>query len=96
MGYRIDFTQGSLVDLRDLLDFIRDENAEAADRFREALLDHIDVLKSFPRIGVAVSHRRGIRKLLHSPIIVYYRVREATKKIEIMELRHVSRRPQRH
>ena len=72
MGYKIQFTEKSLTDLEIVLDFIRSDNPEAADRFGQSLLNHVNLLQSWPRIGTPVARKRGIRKLLHSPIRVNY------------------------
>jgi plasmid stabilization system protein ParE len=34
-----------------------------------------------------------VRKLVHSPILVYYRVREEKRLIEVLRFRHGSRKP---
>jgi toxin ParE1/3/4 len=92
VGYKILFTDDALVDLEIILDYIRDDNPDAADRFGTALLNHVEVLQSFPRIGVPVPGRPGIRKLLHTPIRVYYRIREDPGLIEVLHFWHMSRK----
>ena len=92
MGYKIQFTENSLADLEIILDFIRSDNPEAADRFGQSLLNHVNLLQSLPRIGVPVAKKRGIRKLLHSPIRVYYRILEDSRLIEILEFSHAARK----
>lgn len=92
MGYKILFTEDALVDLEIILDYIRAANPEAANRFGAALLNHVELLHSFPRIGVLVPRRPGIRKLVHTPIRVYYRIREDPGLIEILHFWHVARK----
>jgi hypothetical protein len=46
-------------------------DAEAASLFGNALLDHVDLLTRFPRMGSTIRKRSRVRKLLHSPILVY-------------------------
>ena len=48
------------------------DDTDAALRFGSALLDHVDLLGRFPRMGNTVRERSGVRKLVHSPIAVYY------------------------
>jgi len=55
---------------------IAQDDAEAASRFGEALLDHVDLLGRFPRMGNIIRKRSPVRKLVHSPILVYYRIHE--------------------
>ena len=95
MDYKILFTEDALADLEIILDYIRSNNPEAAERFGTALLNHIELLQSFPRIGVPVPKRPSVRKLLHTPIRVYYRIREDPGRIEVLHLWHGARRPPR-
>jgi len=92
VGYKILFTEDALVDLEIILDYIRADNPDAANRFGSALLNHVELLQSFPRIGVLVPKRPGIRKLLHTPVCIYYRIRENAELIEILHFWHVARR----
>jgi hypothetical protein len=45
-------------------------------RFGNALHDHVDLLTRFPRMGSTIRKRSRVRKLLHSPILVDYQIRE--------------------
>ena len=92
MAYEILFTEDALVDLEIVLDYIRADNPAAAHRFGTALLNHVEILRDFPRIGVPVHERPGVRKILHSPVRVYYRLHEDRKLIEILHFWHGSRR----
>lgn len=76
MAYKILFTEDALVDLEIILDYIGADHPSAAERFGAALLNHTELLQSFPRIGVPVLGRPGVRKILHSPVRVYYGLSE--------------------
>jgi plasmid stabilization system protein ParE len=91
VAYKILFTEDALADLEIILDYIRTDNAAAAQRFGTALLNHVELLQNSPRIGVPVSKRPGIRKLLHSPVRVYYRLHEDRQLIEILHFWHAAR-----
>ena len=93
MDHKILFTEDALADFELILDYIRADNPLAAERFGVALLNHIELLRSFPRIGVPVPKRAGVRKLLHTPICVYYRTHEHLGLIEILHLWHGGRMP---
>jgi len=62
-----------------------------AERFGNAMLNHLELLKSFPYIGSLVSGRSGIRQLAHTPILIYYRVRENPNVVEVLHFLHGSR-----
>jgi hypothetical protein len=43
-------------------------------------------------MGDVIRKRSRVRKLLHSPILVYYIVREGKRTVEVLHLRHGSRK----
>ena len=49
--YRLLFTQRALNDFADIVVYIAEDDDEAASCFGAALLDHVDLLKRFPRMG---------------------------------------------
>ena len=91
MDYRLFFTQKALTDLAALIGYIAEDDADAASRFGNALLNHVDLLQRFPRMGSLIGSRALVRKLVHSPIVVYYRVQEDRRAVEILQFRHGSR-----
>jgi plasmid stabilization system protein ParE len=95
VDYRLLFTQRALNDLADIIGHIADDDDEAASRFGTALLDHVDLLTRFPRMGSTIRKRSRVRKLLHTPILVYYQVREDKRLVEVVHLRHASRKSPR-
>jgi hypothetical protein len=52
----------------------------ASERFGTALWNHIELLKSFPLLGAPVKGFPGVKRLIHSPLFIYYRVREEQQK----------------
>ncbi len=60
-------------------------------RFGNALLDHVDLLTRFPRMGGTIRKRSRVRKLQPSPVLVYYRVGEDGHLVEVLHFRHGSR-----
>ncbi len=75
MDYRLVFTKRALNDLNQVIGRIADvdKDIDAAFQFGSALLDHVDLLTRFPGMGPVIRDRSRIRKLVHSPIVVYYR-----------------------
>ena len=51
MDYRLLFTQRALGDLSEIVGHIAQDDDEAASHFGAALLDHVDLLGRFPRMG---------------------------------------------
>jgi toxin ParE1/3/4 len=95
VDYHIVYTQRALNDLAEIIRYIAEDNREAATRFGNALLDHIDLLQHYPRMGSTIRERANVRRLVHSPIVVYYQVHEGENAVEILHVRHGSRQPPR-
>jgi plasmid stabilization system protein ParE len=93
VDYRILYTQRALNDLAEIIGHIAEDDADASSRFGNSLLDHIDLLAGFPRLGGAIQRRRHIRKLIHSPFLVYYKLDDERNEIEILHIRHGARQP---
>ena len=92
MAYKILFTEDALADLEVILDYVRADNPSAAERFGASLLNYVELLESFPRMGIPVLRRPGVRKILHSPVRIYYRLHEDRSLIEILHLWHGARK----
>jgi plasmid stabilization system protein ParE len=91
VAYKILYTDEALVDLEILIDYIRADNPAAAERFGTALLNHIELLRDFPRIGLPVRGVPTVHRIFHSPIRVYYRLHEDRKLVEVLHFWHGSR-----
>lgn len=85
MDYRLFYTQKALNDLAEIIGHIAEDDSEAASRFGTSLLDHVELLARFP----------NVRKLVHSPIVIYYRIHERKGTVEILHFRHSARKPPR-
>lgn len=95
MDYRLLFTQRSLDDLAEIISRIAEDDPEVASSFGISLLDHVELLRRFPRIGGTTRKRSRVRKLLHSPILVYYQIREDKHAVEVLHFRHAARKAPR-
>jgi plasmid stabilization system protein ParE len=93
VDYRLLFTQRALSDLSEIVGHLARDDEEVASRFGEALLDHVDLLGRFPHMGNTTRRRSRVRKLVHSPILVYYQVHEEKRLVEVLHFRHGSRKP---
>jgi toxin ParE1/3/4 len=93
VDYRLLYTQRALNDLAEIIGHIAEDDAQAASRFGNSLISHLELLARFPRMGGLVRKRPSVRKVVHSPYLVYYHVREATREIEVLHVRHGARKP---
>lgn len=93
MDYRLFYTQKALSDLAEIIGYIAEDDTEAASRFGNSLLDHVELLARYPRIGGIIRKRKQVRKLVHSPVLVYYQIHEDKLLIEVLHFRHGARKP---
>jgi plasmid stabilization system protein ParE len=93
VDFRLLYSQRALNDLEEIVGYIAEDDASAAELFGNSLLDHLDLLEKFPRIGAPIRKKVEVRKLMHSPITVYYQIHEARLLVEILHLRHGARKP---
>jgi plasmid stabilization system protein ParE len=66
--------------------------ASGHDRTADALFNHLDSLQAFPYLGAPIEGHPNVRRLLHSPLYVYYWVDANRGSVEILHFWHVSRR----
>jgi plasmid stabilization system protein ParE len=91
VDYRLFYTEKALSDLAEIIAHLAEDDAETASRFGVGLLDHVELLARFPRLGALVQQRPNVRKLAHSPMVVYYQVHEKKRVIEVLHIRHGAR-----
>jgi plasmid stabilization system protein ParE len=93
VGFKIRFLEGALTDLDEICAYSWAHFPDTTPDFGGSILDHIYLLERFPWLGRPVARRRGVRMLVHTPVRIFYRVRHDDRVIEILEIRHASRRP---
>jgi plasmid stabilization system protein ParE len=91
VDYRVVFTQRALSDLAEIVGRIAEDDDAAASKFGNALIEHIELLSRFPRMGGLIRKRSRVRKLAHAPILVYYEIHEDRRWIDVLHLRHGAR-----
>ncbi len=92
MDFKVLYTEGALADLADIFARSWEEHPGTTERFASSLLNHVDLLKSFPRMGAPVSKYPGVRCLTHSPLQVFYRLDDAKRVVEILHFWHGARK----
>ena len=91
MDFQIRITEAALADLEGIIAYSWANFPATAERFGNAILNHIELLRSFPYIGSRVKGRPGVRQLVHTPIMIYYRVNLSPNFVEILHFQHASR-----
>ncbi|MGP0065516.1 MAG: type II toxin-antitoxin system RelE/ParE family toxin [Isosphaeraceae bacterium] len=82
-----------MTDLETIVTHIAQTDLRAAEKLGNAILDHIEVLRTFPRIGprYAKARRGQIRQILSGKYRIMYRVDEQLKSVEILTILHGAR-----
>jgi plasmid stabilization system protein ParE len=86
--YVVIILEQALEDLKNIVGYIANENPGAAETLGGELLDTAMSLESLPHRGSRVKKRRGLLKLIHGQYLIYYRVQERKKLVEIVALKH--------
>jgi len=88
---KIRWSPEASVDFGGIVEYIRTENASAADRVAHSIYDSIHSLRSFPRRG-RPGRMAGTRELVLAPLpfIVVYRINESV--LEVVRVLHGSQR----
>ena len=92
MAFKVLYHEDALADLEEIFEWSKDKHPETTEQFAIDLFDHIDLLQALPYIGAPIRGYPHLRRLLHSPLYVYYRLDEDRKAIEILHFRHSSRK----
>jgi plasmid stabilization system protein ParE len=92
VDFKVRITDEALADFEEILEYSWIGFAETTECFGNAVLDHISLLERFPKLGAAVPGRPEVRKPLHTPILIYYRIDEARRSVEVLRFWHGSRR----
>jgi plasmid stabilization system protein ParE len=93
MAFKVRYHEDALADLEEIFDWSREQHPETTERFAKDLFNHIDSLQAFPYVGTTLRDHPNVRRLLHSPLYVYYCVDERRGGIEILHIRHATRKP---
>jgi toxin ParE1/3/4 len=80
-------------DLKDIADYIRARNPQAARDVRDSILHTIGIVADFPELGVRVDE--GVRRIVvrRYEYKVYYEVDEAKQEVVVTTVRHPRRQP---
>lgn len=95
MPYEIDWTEPALDDLEGVVVFVIEKTSdETARRLSEKVFEHVRVLETFPGIGPVFRPERQdvVREILCGTLRIFYWVIEDEKRVEILAVRHASRR----
>ena len=91
MGWKIIFAPQSLQELERIVQFIAQDDPQAAIRFGDYLINRAESLTNFPDLGTPYRKRANVRRLLCKSYHIYYRLNRKEQVIEILDYWHSAR-----
>ena len=92
MDFKVLIADSAIADLKEIVEFVAEDNPEAAIRLGEKLLGHALSLATLPERFPLHDRRRRIRKMPVSPFVIYYKCEEETSVVNILHFWHGARR----
>ena len=89
--YTAIFSKSADKDIINIVKHVAAENPQAAKKLGSNLLDLALSLDSMSYRGSKVKKRRGVLKLIHGNYLIYYRVNENERTVEILSFKHGAR-----
>jgi toxin ParE1/3/4 len=93
MAHQIVWAEPAIADLDIITAYVARRNVDAAERLRTAILDHVEILSTFPFIGPTYARdRQGTtREIICGLYRIFYRVLEDVSRVEILCVWHGAR-----
>jgi len=93
MDYKIIWDDQAIEELRKVVRFIAPNNPAAALKTGEAILQKVEILGSFPRLGKVYSrlNRDDIREIPVPPHRIFYHIKDTERTVRILKIWHGSR-----
>ena len=84
--WRVTLSEQAEIDLERAVAFIAQSNVAAAERIGLEIVEVIFTLDMLPARGNPVKGRPGLRKAMHHPYVIIYRLHEAARLVEIVRV----------
>ena len=91
MDFKVLIADSALNDLREIVEFVAQDNAAAAERLGYKLLGRALSLGAMPQRFPFHDRTRGIRKMPAPPFLIYYTCDEARRVVNIVHFWHSAR-----
>ena len=95
MDYKVILSPLALADLEQIVRYIARHDPPVAGRLGTRLLDQAETLCDLPHRGGPVRRRPGVRKLVLRPYLIFYRVDDAARRVDVLRFWHGAQDPRR-
>jgi plasmid stabilization system protein ParE len=92
MDFKVLIAESALADLKEIVEFVAEDNREAAIRLGERLIAHALSLATMPQRFPFHDKPRGIRKMPLIPFLIFYVCDENASVVNILHFWHGARR----
>jgi plasmid stabilization system protein ParE len=93
MDFKVIYQPLALDDLEGIVRHVAEKDLQAANRLGMSLLDRAEALAQFPERGGNVRSRPGVRKLVRAPYLIFYRVDNARRCVDVLRFWHGAQDP---
>ncbi len=92
MDFKVLITESAIADLKEIVEFVAQDDSGAAIRLGEKLVDRALTLASLPQRFPLHDQQRGIRKMPLPPFLIFYTCDEGKAVVNILHFWHGARR----
>lgn len=93
MDYQVILSPLALEDLEEIVRYTAADDPAAAERLGTRLFDQAETLCRLPHRGGSARRRQGVKKVLLRPYLIFYRVDDAARRVEILRFWHGAQNP---
>ena len=93
MGFKVIISPPAIEDLKNIVSYIAQHNAEAALRLGNELISRTRILETFPEIGrrVPETDSPDIREIIYRSYRIFYRLKREQGLVEVIRFWHAAR-----
>ena len=91
MDFKVLIADSAITDLKEIVEFVAQDDADAAIRLGNKLIDRALALQNFPQRFPFHDERRGIRKMPLPPFLVFYICDEKAHAVNVVHFWHGAR-----
>jgi plasmid stabilization system protein ParE len=91
MDFKILIAESAIADLRNIVEFVAEDDPHAATRLANKLIDRALSLGALPHRCPFFDERRGIRKMTIRPYLVFYTCDDESRIVNIIHFWHGAR-----
>ena len=92
MDFKVLIAESAIADLKEIVEFVARDDAEAATRLGNKLIAHALSLQTMPQRFPFHDQQRGIRKMTLPPFLIFYTCDETARAVNIIHFWHGARR----